>query len=308
MDNNINDLINLLNNKIEEINREEQFLKDSYLYIDIYKQLFSYLNTDDYNEIMDNNIYINMLLEILYKKEDARKIDESIYISSYQIINYRKNEYYEEDINYINYLKEFKNNINKLNNEYNLLLNKQDSLLKEKDNRNKLHECYNRLLFCFKNNININDNDIIVINKLLEEYNYNNLDIKIIIENINLYNSKINKQDNININKIDEVILSTKGYFEFIATKNQQEEAILRFNIDCLRNNYKFNDLLIMDLCYYGIRVGNATRKSIRAENELNKKEEILTKEELFDESSKNGDEEKLLPIYDIIIEGVKND
>ena len=134
--------------------------------------------------------------------------------------------------------------------------------------------------------------------------------IKAVYPYIKLFNDTemIDGLDNININKIDEVILSTKGYFEFIATKNQQEEAILRFNIDCLRNNYKFNDLLIMDLCYYGIRVGNATRKSIRAENELNKKEEILTKEELFDESSKNSYEEKLLPIYDIIIAGVKND
>lgn len=115
---------------------------------------------------------------------------------------------------------------------------------------------------------------------------------------------KIEELNEINISKIDEVILSTKGYFEFIATKDKKEVAILRFNIDCLKNNYKFNDLLKMDLCYYGIKVGVATRESIKVENEINQNGMILTEDDLSESGSANDN----LPIYDIIIAGVKND
>lgn len=49
---------------------------------------------------------------------------------------------------------------------------------------------------------------------------------------------KFEELKDINTNKIDEVILSTKGYFEFLAYKNGDLFAILRFNMDCLKNNY----------------------------------------------------------------------
>ena len=54
---------------------------------------------------------------------------------------------------------------------------------------------------------------------------------------------KFEELKDINTNKIDEVILST-----FLAYKSGKIFAILRFNIDCLKNNYKFNDLIKMDL------------------------------------------------------------
>lgn len=116
--------------------------------------------------------------------------------------------------------------------------------------------------------------------------------------------NKIEELKEINISKLDEVILSTKGYFEFLAYKNNVESAVLRFNIDCFRNNYKFNDLIKMDLCYYGIKVGNTTKEELKLENEINNNHKVLTEEDLIcgNTSSKNN-----LPVYDIIIAGVKN-
>ncbi len=108
----------------------------------------------------------------------------------------------------------------------------------------------------------------------------------------------------IDINKIDEVILSTKGYFEFLAYKEQEKYAILRFNFDCFKNNYKVSDLLIMDLCYYGIKVGATTEDMMKFENEINKKTSVLVEEDLIDDTEKSMSK---LPIYDIIIAGVKN-
>ena len=58
-----------------------------------------------------------------------------------------------------------------------------------------------------------------------------------------------------------------------------------------------------MDLCYYGIKVGTTTKQSIKFENEINKTHKILTEEDLDMEDGNNEE----LPIYDIIIAGVKN-
>lgn len=115
----------------------------------------------------------------------------------------------------------------------------------------------------------------------------------------------INELSQLNISKIDEVILSTKGYFEFIAKKENKDFAILRFNINCFRNNYKLNDLLKMDLCYYGIKVGDTTKDAIKFENEINQTQKVLTEEDL---KKSEEDEKSTLPIYDVIIAGVKNE
>lgn len=88
---------------------------------------------------------------------------------------------------------------------------------------------------------------------------------------------KFEELKDINTNKIDEVILLTKGYFEFLAYKNGDLFAILRFNIDCLKNNYKFNDLIKMNLCHYGIKVGTTAKKAIKLGNEINQYSKVLT-------------------------------
>lgn len=114
----------------------------------------------------------------------------------------------------------------------------------------------------------------------------------------------IDELKEININKVDEVLLSTKGYFEFIAFKDGEEFAILRFNIECFRNNYKFNDLLMMNLFYYGIKVGYTRIENIKFENQIKQKKVVLTEDDInVDKEQENNN----LPIYDIIIAGVKN-
>lgn len=59
-----------------------------------------------------------------------------------------------------------------------------------------------------------------------------------------------------------------------------------------------------MNLCYYSIKVGTTTKESIKLENEINQYSRVLTEEE-FDTSINRPDNE--LPIYDIIIAGVRN-
>lgn len=109
-----------------------------------------------------------------------------------------------------------------------------------------------------------------------------------------------------NIAKFDEVISQAKGYYEFIAKNKDNEEIILRFNVDGFRNNYKFNDLLKMDLTYYGIKVGNCFKDDIKFINEINQEEKIVTIND-FNGSNDNSSN-NLLDIYDIILAGVEND
>ena len=111
-----------------------------------------------------------------------------------------------------------------------------------------------------------------------------------------------------NITKFDEVISKAKGYYEFIAKSKDDKEIILRFNAEGFRNNYKFNDLLKMNLTYYGIKVGSCFKDDIKFVNEINQQEKIVTIDDINDSISNNSSE---LDIYDIIlagVEGVKND
>lgn len=108
-----------------------------------------------------------------------------------------------------------------------------------------------------------------------------------------------------NIAKFDEVISQAKGYYEFIAKNKDDKEMILRFNADGFRNNYKFNDLLKMDLTYYGIKVGKCFKDDIKFVNEINQEEKIVTIND-FNVFSNNSNSD-LLDIYDIILAGVEN-
>ena len=108
-----------------------------------------------------------------------------------------------------------------------------------------------------------------------------------------------------NIAKFDEVISQAKGYYEFIAKNKDDKEIILRFNGDGFRNNYKFNDLLKMDLTYYGIKVGKCFKDDIKFVNEINQEEKIVTIND-FNVSCNNSNSD-LLDIYDIILAGVEN-
>ena len=60
-----------------------------------------------------------------------------------------------------------------------------------------------------------------------------------------------------------------------------------------------------MDLCYYGIKVGTTKKEELKLENEINTAKKVLSEEDLSINTQSSNNE---LPIYDIIIAGVKND
>ncbi len=116
-------------------------------------------------------------------------------------------------------------------------------------------------------------------------------------------NDKISNE--VDITKIDEVLKETKGYYEFLAKKND-EKIIIRFNIKSFKNNYKINNILGMNLLLYGVNVGlsKISDFSIEKEFEQNNTKEI-TADEILGEKNNNILEEEKLKIYDIILAGV---
>ncbi len=75
---------------------------------------------------------------------------------------------------------------------------------------------------------------------------------------------------NISLERIDDAINKAKGYYEFLATKDDEEPIILRFNHSSLKNNYKLPDLLKMKLVFYAVHVGAASPESLDIEKEVN--------------------------------------
>lgn len=121
--------------------------------------------------------------------------------------------------------------------------------------------------------------------------------------------SEINKD--IAVNKLDDIMEKIKGYYEILA-KDEKKEYVLRFNINCFRNNYKLTDLLKMNLTYYGIKVGKTTKNKLAAVNELNMDNSLkeINAEEIVGKAL-NKDLQRqdidTIDIYDIILAGVKN-
>lgn len=121
------------------------------------------------------------------------------------------------------------------------------------------------------------------------------------------------------LDKIDNAVKSGKGYYEFLGTK-ENDQIILRFNIDAFKNNYKISDLLKMDLSIFAIKVGTTTLDKLNINNELNlENKEKDTKEEkdnpsyieneVVEENDEKDESDKELDVYDVLLAGVeKND
>lgn len=151
--------------------------------------------------------------------------------------------------------------------------------------------------------------------------------VKIITPVFKLFPNQIRIDDNnlnqMNIDSLDltnfeEVIDSLKGYFEFKAfNNNNDEEKIVRFNSNSLRNNYRLTDFLSMDLVMYGVRVGVVDDSlkqfdigNLFAEdkNQSNKSIAEPSLDEFDDEKSKEKNSyfnKDQLEIIDIILAGV---
>lgn len=115
---------------------------------------------------------------------------------------------------------------------------------------------------------------------------------------------------NISIEKLENALKNAKGYYEFIATKDQSQ-VVLRFNIDALKNNYKINDLLKMNLSIYAIKVGTTSISKLNINNELEIDVSLVKKdnpeyEKTYLSESENCSKTKILDVYDVLLAGVE--
>lgn len=113
------------------------------------------------------------------------------------------------------------------------------------------------------------------------------------------------------LNKIDEVVKDIKGYYELVATKDN-ETKIFRVNVEALRNNYKLMDLTQMDLKYYGVKVGkvsNLDKLSFKDAFSVKTPAQVDAKQIYSLASGKESTtiNNKVVEIYDIILAGVEN-
>jgi len=109
------------------------------------------------------------------------------------------------------------------------------------------------------------------------------------------------------VEKLENTLKSAKGYYEFVGTKGNSK-VILRFNILSLRNNYKINDLLKMNLSIYAIKVGTSSLNQLNINNELDIDEPfILTSNpEYKPDVASEDDKTKKIDVYDVLLAGVE--
>lgn len=125
-----------------------------------------------------------------------------------------------------------------------------------------------------------------------------------------IISDKSDINNDIAINKLDEVMEKIKGYYEVLGELNGKT-IVLRFNINFFRNNYKLIDLLKLDLTFYGVKVGKTNLEKLKCKNEINidsgikefNAEEIVNEAKGITTESKFDDEKE---IYDIILAGVE--
>lgn len=132
-----------------------------------------------------------------------------------------------------------------------------------------------------------------------------------IFENSEMLNT-IEELKDVDIFKLDEVLTITNGYYGFLARKlednTEYRECILRFNINCLKNNYKLTDLLDMNLTYFGIKVGTGNVECLNLETKLknnssnnNAENPCYENDFMNNKGNKSGE----LEIYDVILAGI---
>lgn len=115
------------------------------------------------------------------------------------------------------------------------------------------------------------------------------------------------------VNKFDSILEIIRGYYEFSAEDTiKNEKYIFRFNVNCLKNNYKLIDLLKMELYFYGVKVGRMNINDLKTQNELNlNKNKIKSSNEIYNEifsgtkNEGNNLDEDIRDVYDIVLAGV---
>ena len=103
----------------------------------------------------------------------------------------------------------------------------------------------------------------------------------------------------INMNKMYDTLRLGKGYYELLAIK-ETEKVIFRFNNEAFKNNYGISDLLQMNLNFY---VGKGKEDQFDFSKMFSDEGKIITD---FEQVVVDSNEDKLFPIYDIILAGVE--
>ena len=67
----------------------------------------------------------------------------------------------------------------------------------------------------------------------------------------------------VDLARMDEVLVSAKGYYELLGESADGSKRVLRFNLRAFRNNYGLTDLGRMRLVFHGVLVGQTSEHAL---------------------------------------------
>ncbi|MDA1634479.1 DUF6414 family protein [Bacillus cereus] len=111
----------------------------------------------------------------------------------------------------------------------------------------------------------------------------------------------------LNLQNVDEILKSAKGYYEMVAN-NAQEEIILRFNINAFKNAYMLTDLPKMKLTYIAVEVGECNKDDLVMQNELLATPSVESLDIfsiMSNDPSSQFESNIKLKLYDVILAGI---
>lgn len=112
----------------------------------------------------------------------------------------------------------------------------------------------------------------------------------------------------LDLQNIDEILTSAKGYYEMVAY-NHQTEIVLRFNINAFKNAYMLTDLPKMNLTFIAIEVGDCNKEDLVMQNELSgdssSVESLNIPAIMGNNSSPQSGSNTKLKLYDVILAGI---
>lgn len=111
----------------------------------------------------------------------------------------------------------------------------------------------------------------------------------------------------IDLARMDDVLVSAKGYYELLGETAEGVKCVLRFNIKAFRNNYGLTDLGRMRLVFHGVLVGKTNEHDLGMEAEMTGgvQSSTLTAADILDGTVSRG--ENLLDVFDVLLAGVEH-
>lgn len=111
----------------------------------------------------------------------------------------------------------------------------------------------------------------------------------------------------IDLEGLNNAILGERGYYQMLAERDNSINCIFRFNIKAFKNNYSLVDLSKMNLCYYGVKVGQSKLSDLNIQNEFKfeKNNDTIQSPEEIVKNKMIRDNCTPLDVYDIVLAGV---